>query len=107
LKSKKTDNGTYSLGVTDTHPTQMYSSPVLQQNQTILFMNQGLLKLLRTALLMSVSSGLDLQRIKEEVSDPDYLFASSSTQREAKETWPMMPGTQHPIKSEWNKLVDG
>lgn len=40
------DNGTYSFGVTDMHPTKMYSSPVLQQNQTIMFLNQGLLALL-------------------------------------------------------------
>lgn len=73
-----TDNGTYSFSVTDTHPTQMYSSPVLQRNQTILFLNQGLLKLLWYSLLTSVSSGVDLQRIKE-VSDRDYLFASSSS----------------------------
>lgn len=73
-----TDNGTYSFSITDMHPTQMYSSPSfsgIRQSYSWIKVCWSY----SDTLLTSVSSGVDLQRIKEEVSDRDYLFASSSS----------------------------
>lgn len=61
---------------------------------------------LQTSPLISITSGLGLQMIKEEVSESIYLHPSL-TQYEEKGTCHIVPETQHIMQREWNKLGDG